>query len=191
MAERRSSTIGIFYAWWRGDPLDRLPPLPGLDIFATDAIGELRGIDGLDEAEAAALLRDGHRLYVARRGDVVGAHGWCATREAAIGELGVEMRLSSTERYLWGFETQPDSRGQGIYTHMLQEILAGEAAVERFWIGHDIGNEASARGILRAGFAPVGEVYQRLDGALRYVGSGAEERARAASALLGIAIDEG
>lgn len=176
-------TIGIFYAWWRGDQLVRLPPSPGLAIEPTR--DPLAG-PALDRDAVEPLFRDGHRLYVARVDGEAVAHGWCATRRASIGELGVDMTLSPGERYLWGFETVPERRGQGLYTRMLQAILEREQDAGRFWIGHDVGNDASERGILRAGFVPVGEVYQRPDGALRYVVTGNAERARAGSRLLGI-----
>jgi hypothetical protein len=181
-------TIGIFYAWWRGDPLRRLAPLAGLAVSVGDTAGDLAQTGALNAPEAVRLMRDGHRLYVARLNGEVVAHGWSATRQASIGELGVEMSLSSTERYLWGFETQPRSRGHGIYTRMLQTILDRETDAARFWIGHDTGNDASAKGIIRAGFRVVGEVYQRAEGELRYAPTGDGERARAASSLLGIPI---
>lgn len=179
-------TIGILYAWWRGDPIERLAPTPGLAIEPADPGDDLASIDGLNASEARALQHDGHRLYLARLDGETVARGWCATRHASIGELGVDMTLSPTERYLWDFETLPRSRGRGIYIRMLQAILQRETDASRFWIGHDVGNDASARGILRAGFAPVGEVYQRSDGALRYVVTGDAERGRAGSRLLGI-----
>jgi GNAT superfamily N-acetyltransferase len=81
-----------------------------------------------------------------------------------IGELGIKLQLASGERYLWDFVTLPDFRGQGIYAGMLQAILATEADAQRFWIGHDFGNVASARGILKAGFQPVNALYREADG---------------------------
>ncbi|MGH9176090.1 MAG: GNAT family N-acetyltransferase, partial [Vicinamibacterales bacterium] len=86
---------------------------------------------------------------------------------------------------LWGFVTVPAWRGQGIYSALLQAILCGEAA-DRFWIGHDIGNTASARGILKAGFTSVGAAVQCADGVLRYRRASDDERSRAAQALLGM-----
>ncbi len=92
--------------------------------------------------------------------------------------------IAPNERYLWGFVTLPDWRGQGIYPTIIQAMLRQEADAERFWIGHNFGNDASASGILKAGFVPVGEAYRSRDGSLRYARSGNDERARAAQALL-------
>lgn len=191
MSEERANTIGIFYAWWRGDPLDRLPPAPGLTVEAVESTFDLSAIEGLNASDATDLMTAGHRLYVARLDGQIAAHGWSATRHASIGELGVDMTLAPDERYLWGFETCPASRGKGVYTRMLQHILTVDTDADRVWIGHDIGNEPSARGILRAGFRPVGEVFKRPDGELRYVITGNYERGLAASTLLGIPIDPG
>jgi GNAT superfamily N-acetyltransferase len=143
-------------------------------------------VETLDPAEAAALRQQGHRLYVVRIGSEIVAYGWAATTTASIGELGVEMRIAPNERYLWGFVTLPDWRGQGIYPALIQVMLRTEADVDRFWIGHDIGNDASASGILKAGFVSVGEAYRGCDGSLRYARSGDDARARAAQALLGM-----
>ena len=185
-AER--DTFGIFYGWWRGDPL---PPLETPDGFAADRLTDEQAtpvVETLDPAEADTLRQQGHRLYLARIGAEIVAYGWAATKSASIGELGVEMQIAPNERYLWGFVTLPDWRGQGIYPALLQAMLRMEADAGRFWIGHDIGNDASASGILKAGFVPVGEAYRSEDGSLRYARSGDDERARAAQALLGMPV---
>lgn len=179
-------TFGIFYGWWRGDPL---PSLEEPDGFEADRLADDQPtpvVETLDPAETADLRRQGHRLYVARIGPEIVACGWAATKSASIGELGVQMRIAPNERYLWGFVTLPDWRGQGIYPALIQAMLRQEAYAGRFWIGHDIGNDASASGILKAGFVPVGEAYRDAGGSLRYARSGDDERARAAQALLGM-----
>lgn len=178
-------TFGIFYGWWRGDALPEIVRPADLAIERLDDERSIPAIDALDPVDAANLLQQGHRLYVARIDGRVVGHGWAATQTAAIGELSVVMRLGPNERYLWGFATHLDWRGQGIYPALIQTILRREVA-DRFWIGHDAGNESSASGILRAGFVPVGEAYRGRDGALRYARYGDDERARAGQALLGM-----
>ena len=172
--------FGIFYAWWRGDPIPPLSPLTGLAIERLADDDPVPGVEGLNLSEAVALRRNGHRPYIARLDEVVG-YGWVATSAASISELGIELRLSPNERYLWGFITLPAWRGQRIYPALLQAIMTGEAA-DRFWIGHDIGNTASASGILKAGFRPVGVAVQGSDGVLKKAGDLLldHERARAA-----------
>ena len=64
---------------------------------------------------------------------------------------------------------------------MLRQELA-----ERFWIGHDTGDVASGRGILKAGCTPVGEVIALESGDLRLVPAGSLERAEACEQVFGI-----
>lgn len=178
--------FGIFYGWWRGDSLPPLEWPTGLTTERLDNEQPAPAVETLDPAEAATLRGEGHRLYIARIGTAIVGYGWAATATASIGELGVEMRLAPDERYLWGFVTLPAWRGRGIYPALIQAMLRREADAVHFWIGHDVGNDASARGILKAGFTPVGEAYRDADGALRYARSGDDERARAAQNLLGM-----
>jgi hypothetical protein len=183
--EPAGEPFGNFYCWQRGDPLPLVEPPAGLKIERAADASPLPRVLDFDPSEVEELRRDGHRLYVGRIQNRIVGHGWVATRTASIGELGVEMRLAVDERYLWGFVTIPDWRGRNVYPALLQAILSQEDA-DRFWIGHDVGNTASASGILKAGFVPVGTAYLGRDGVLRYARAGDDERARAAQALLGM-----
>jgi GNAT superfamily N-acetyltransferase len=182
--------IGIFYAWWRGDALPVIDALAGLDVETPGSISaELARVmePYLKRAEAERLLEQGDRLYAGMVAGEALAFGWTATRRLSIGELGVERDLPPGDQYLWGFVTVPEARGKGLYPRLLQAILQREPA-ERFWIGHDYDNRASARGILRAGFRPVGEVFPSDAGGLMLAPGDAVERARACEALFGVPI---
>lgn len=183
--------IGSFYAWWRGDPLVPLLPLAGLDIGTPSDPTSLATGLGLNPAEVAARLAAGHRLYVARLDGRPVAYGWVATAEAVIGELGLRFTLPPGNRYLWDFFTLPAWRGLGIYPRLLQAILGWEAGAERFWVGHDTPNVASRRGILKAGFQEVGQVYRTVNGELVLVPVGPVDRAVAAARLLGLSLVAG
>jgi GNAT superfamily N-acetyltransferase len=151
---------GYFYTWWRGDPMPELEPLDGLSIEATNDITLLSKLSGLDEQEIARRIEDGHCPYVAFVCGEPVAYGWSAWKRAEIGELGVDLQLPEGNHYLWDFYTLPEWRGHGIYPLMLQEIIRREVDhAERFWIGHDRENIASAKGIERAGFPVIGEVW--------------------------------
>lgn len=179
--------FGLFYTWWRGDPLPAIPGVTGLEVeLMDDDPASDAGIE-LDPGEIASRVEQSHRLYVARvAGDVVG-WGWSATSAAAIGELGITIALPPRNRYLWDFVTLPEWRGQGIYPHMLQAILAHEEDVERFWVGHDFSNVASGRGILRSGFQLVGKLYPENDGfVLAPIDN--PERTRLAASILGVSM---
>jgi GNAT superfamily N-acetyltransferase len=184
--------IGIFYSWWRRDRLEPLPPLDGLTI---DVLGgdDLEGVrettaNWIDPAEAETIARRGDRLYRARLDGVIAAFGWSAVTAAEISELGIDqLRLPPGNRYLWGFVTEPDYRGRGLYPRLLQAVLQRDTDAERFWIGHDLDNDASASGIRRAGFSEVGRVHER-GGQLWMAATGDPERAAACEALFGIPI---
>jgi GNAT superfamily N-acetyltransferase len=176
--------VGYFYTWWKGDPLPDLEPIPGLHLIPTNDVDLIEGLSDLTRAEAQQRIERGHRPYLALINDETAAYGWSAWERAEIGELGVDITLPEGDRYLWDFVTLPDYRGMGIYPHMLQGIIRQELdGAERFWIGHDVDNIASARGIEKAGLPVIGEVWIR-NGAPVYIGRKPRERAEMAAALL-------
>jgi GNAT superfamily N-acetyltransferase len=124
---------------------------------------------------------------VALIGAAPAAYGWVAPAGATIGELSLSFALPAGDRYLWDFATLPAWRGRGVYPRLLQAIVAGEAArAERLWIIHAPENGASARGIVRAGFVPVGRLSFRADGGADLLSLGEPARARVCAALLGV-----
>ena len=178
---------GFWYTWWAGDPL---PELAALDGFAMEALAEAATIaqmTALSVAETRVRLESGHRCFAARVGAAVAGYGWCATMRAEIGELGLSLVLPKRNTYLWGFETLPPWRGQGVYSHLLQAVVRHTArVVERVWIGHETGNDALARGILRTGFQRVGELFVLAGGAMELRAEASAERAAAGAAVLGV-----
>src|SRR5262249_25891834 len=129
----------------------------------------------------------GHQPYIALLGEAPVAYGWVAGAGATIGELGVSFVLPRGDRYLWDFATLPTWRGRGLYPHLLQGIIAAEAArAARLWIIHAPENRASCRGIAKAGFAPIGELSFRADGTAGFRPHDRPERARVGAALLGV-----
>lgn len=187
------ATIGEFvgpcYAWWPGDPLPELPPLPGFVATVADDDSALVDASGLDPAEVAARRRDGNRPYLASvRGTPV-AWGWVAERILSIGELGVTTTLPPGNHYLWDFVTLAGWRGRGLYPRLLSAILRDEAARDvRCWIGHEPGNAASARGILKAGFRPVGDIHARSGGGYLLLPTGSIARARVGAPIFGAVV---
>jgi hypothetical protein len=182
-----SDSVGRFYGWWRGDSLPALPSIAGLTI---DPARHQRLVADLMQTPPAALqtrMQQGNQPWLARiAGEPVG-WGWVASAHVAIGEINLSFNLPPGNRYLWDFVTLPPWRGRGIYSRMLQAILSREAA-ERFWVGHDQFNVASARGIVKAGFISVGTVYRLPNRALTLVPTRPMERAEAAAALLNISV---
>ncbi len=178
--------VGPWYAWWPGDPLPALPPLPGFATAPADDDHQIAALAGIGVEEVAKRRRAGHRPYIARLGGEPVAHGWSTGGAVEIGELGLAFTLPPGERYLWGFATEERWRGRGLYPHLLQAILRHEGlAGVRYWIGHTPENAASAQGILKAGFRRVGDVYRLPTGRFVLVPTGPLERARLGAALLG------
>lgn len=174
------------YAWWRGDPLPHLPVLDGFAVEQTSRSQLLAELSGGGVVEMQTRLDRGHRPYVARLNGQAAAWGWSATREASIGELGIAFPIPPGNRYLWDFVTLPAWRGRGLYPRLLQAILFGDVDAERFWIGHDHENVASARGVLKAGFHPISAIGLSSTGP-RLDPVGSSDRVQALATLLGIA----
>jgi hypothetical protein len=182
--------IGYFYTWWRGDQMPVLLGPASLVIEQLNNAAEMTAASNLSVEEIARRIEGGHQPWLATlQGEPVG-WGWVATRDASIGGLDITISLPTTDRYLWDFETPPKWRGQSVYPALLQAILRAEPGGERHWIGHDRANNASGRGILRAGFERIGAVHPTTDGALVYVPHGHAERAHTAATLLGLPVVE-
>ena len=178
------TTVGLFYTWENGDPLPKLAPLDGFVLVTADDLELLSQLSGLTPEEINERINDGHQPYLALIHNEPAAWGWSAHERAEIGELGVSFELPNGEHYLWDFVTLTDWRGHGIYPHMLQGIIREESVeAQRFWIGHDLDNVASARGIEKAGLPVIGEVWL-LDGEPLFVGRGSREPAELAARLL-------
>jgi len=180
---------GSWYGWWRGDPLPALPFLDGLAVERVDDADTIAAIARLSADEAASRLTTGNRAYVARIHGAAVAHGWSATRAVEIGEISLSFTLSPGDHYLWAFATASDWRGRGVYPRLLQAILRAEMdEAARFWIGHEPGNAASGRGILKAGFTHTGDLFLLPGGSLALAPADPPERAREGADVLGAAL---
>jgi hypothetical protein len=67
-------------------------------------------------------------------------------------------------------------------------MVTGESEAERFWLGHDMDNYASARGIAKAGFRETGVVFRRLAGGFVLIPREPLARAAAAAELFGLEV---
>jgi GNAT superfamily N-acetyltransferase len=179
------------WTWWLGDPSPERAPLPAFRAGRANDVDLLIRLTGLGAGEVRSRLESGHRAYVAWLDDRPTAYGWVASMAASIGELDLAFGLPAVDRYLWDFVTLPEWRGRGLYPRLLQAILAEESAGgRRFWIINAPENAASAAGIAKAGFRPVGELSFLADlgvGALPYR---TDERARIGAQLLGVPLLE-
>jgi GNAT superfamily N-acetyltransferase len=180
--------VGLFHAWWRGDPLPNLSMLSGLELSPALDTPAISAFASADPRVIGERILRGHQPWLATIAGEPVAYGWVTARDLSIGELGLDIALQPGCRYLWDFFTTPSWRGNGIYPRLLQAIIAHDEKAERFWVGHDLGNVASAHGIAKAGFCEVGAVYRLRDGGLALISSGRLDRASAASEQFGITL---
>jgi GNAT superfamily N-acetyltransferase len=183
----KATTDVVFYSWWRSDSSANLAHLPGFEVEVAENYPLIAELARLDLGTILARVRDRHRPYVARLSGTPVAYGWSGASRASIGELGLEFAIPAGNCYLWDFATLPEWRGIGIYPRLLNAILQRESSeVERFWIGHVHGNNASMRGIVKAGFSAAGATERRDGQALTFAMTGPAARARACAELLGL-----
>jgi hypothetical protein len=147
-----------FATWWRGDPLPELPPLPGLTVRRSLNRALINQMTGLTRPAIEGRIKADNAFFVALLDREPTAYGWAALREGRIDELLFRFAVPSGNAYLWDFETLPRWRGRNIYPQLLQGITALLGGVDRFWIGYEGHNAASARGIAKAGFIVVGDL---------------------------------
>jgi len=168
---RRAGTI------WMLDLDQRMPVVkPQLDAsfgrVSTESIPELAVAVGNDSsAEILQRFESGRRCYAAQVDNQFVAYGWVSFKEEFVGELNLRIRLLSGEAYIWDCATLPDFRQKHLYSALLAYIV-GELRAEKFrriWIGADLANSISQRGITRAGFIHVADLLVARVLALRQV----------------------
>mgnify|MGYP006356850345 FL=1 len=178
--------------FWIEDLITTLPMLPGFTAGHARDWHELAYINHLSHKEVIDRRKDGHRPYVARiAGQAVG-YGWLATSKVSIGELDINIELSSEDQYLWDFATLPSWQGRGIYPRLLQSILEQEIQnAKRFWIIHAPENLPSGAGMSKAGFEFVGQLSFTVDGKVGLAPyKDSTERARIGADLLQVRLIE-
>jgi GNAT superfamily N-acetyltransferase len=138
------------------NPLPSIAVPEGLVIKANADIFLLATIGELSVEEVIRRIAAGNRAYVAFLHGRPAAFGWLATKTAAIGEIATRIQMPTGNGYLWNFRTLADYRGKGIYPALLQWILRHDNELHHFWIIHAPENQASEKGILKAGFRLAG-----------------------------------
>lgn len=105
-------------------------------------------------------LESGRQCYVAVVDRQIAAYGWVSFVEEDIGELNLRIKLLPGESYIWDCATLPAFREKLLYSALLIHIL-GELHAQnicRAWIGADLENTPSQKGIARAGFHHVADL---------------------------------
>jgi len=122
-------------------------------------------------ADVSKRLESGRCCYTAWVDSQLTAYGWASFEEEYIGEMDLRLRLLPGEAYLWDCFTLPAFRQKRLFSallvYMLQELR--DKPVCRVWIGANQENEASQRGIARAGFHSVADLVVQWGPARRRV----------------------
>jgi RimJ/RimL family protein N-acetyltransferase len=149
----------------------QMPVVPGATVrraTAADAAAlqeamEASGVYPVDVVETR--LRAGRRPYVVETEGKIVSYGWVAFSAEPIGDLGLSFELAADEVYIYDCATRPDYRGRGYYPALLRAMVAdlSREGWRRAWIGTGPGNFVSQRGIARAGFQKVADVYAAPD----------------------------
>lgn len=142
-----------------------VPPAPLVTstfqcIGSDEALPLSRVMGHEDTREVLQRFTTGKRCYVGRVGGMIATYGWVTFDEEHIGELGLSIRMQPGEAYIWDCVTLPAYRGLRLYpallAHMLHE-LASEGLC-RIWIGTDLDNIPSQKGVALVGCQPVIDV---------------------------------
>jgi len=157
---RRAGTIWV---------LDLKDPVP---IVKPDVVADFRRA-GPDDLPALAAAYEGNTTaalsqrferglscYLAWVEGVLAAYGWVSFEEECVGELNLRIRLVPGEAYIWDCVTLPAFRRNHLYSALLTYIVKDlrKADLRRVWIGADLDNLSSQRGIARAGFKSVADL---------------------------------
>jgi len=116
--------------------------------------------DSISLHEIISRLESGRQCYAARVDGQIVAYGWVSFEHEDIGELNLRTKLVPGEAYIWDCATVPAFRGNLLYSALLVYILGNLRTqnICRAWIGADLDNIASQKGIARAGFHHVADL---------------------------------
>jgi Acetyltransferase (GNAT) family len=115
---------------------------------------------GSTRDEIQQRFETGRRCYAAYVGNQLAAYGWVSFDEEYLGELNLRIRLLQGEAYIWDCYTLPPFRKNHLYSALLDYMIRQLQAdlLCRVWIGANLDNIASQRGIACAGFRPVADM---------------------------------
>jgi hypothetical protein len=114
----------------------------------------------LGSPETRRRLNAGKHCYVASVEGQLATYGWVSFLDEDIGELNLRVKLLIGEAYIWDCATTPVFRGKHLYSALLSYIIRELCAQGfcRAWIGADLENLVSQKGMARAGFHHVADL---------------------------------
>ncbi len=168
---RRAGTIWVLDL---DEPIPAVIPRLKADFCQAgpDDVPALSAVSQRDaSAEFQARFEAGRRCYTAWVGDQLAAYGWASFDDEKIGELNLRIRLLDGEAYIWDCVTAPRFRANHLYSALLAYIVKElrDQGWRRAWIGADLDNVASQKGIARAGYHHIADLVVARVLALRQV----------------------
>ena len=126
----------------------------------SDSVPALASAMGCDASQIFNRLETGRHCYAAWADGQIAAYGWVSFEDESIGELNLRIILLPGEVYIWDCATLPAFREKLLYSALLIYILGELRAQQlcRAWIGADLANTASQKGMARAGFHHVADL---------------------------------
>ena len=102
----------------------QIGPIPRVAVsfqrIDSEAAPSLAQVMGLDSPEEVFKRFDaGKRCYIGNVEGVLATYGWVTFDQELIGELGLHIRLSPGEAYIWDCATLPEYRGLRLYPSLL------------------------------------------------------------------------
>jgi hypothetical protein len=131
--------------------------------------GEELGMERGQAAQNKKRLRDGETCVSAWSNGQLAYYGWVQFRERQLARL-TTVPIGPGRAFIYRAFTRERFRGHRIYPAALQfkcDWLA-ERSYRTVFVDHIVGNDASARGIRRAGFTPIGQYTVRRVVGLRW-----------------------
>lgn len=159
--ESRPEPVGTIWMLNLDEPISAVEPLLAarFDRLTPELLSELRP-SILDSPETLRRLNAGRHCYIASVGSQLAAYGWVSFVDEDIGELNLRVKLLPGEVYIWDCATAPEFRGKYLYSALLSYMIQAVCAQGfcRAWIGADLENRVSQKGMARAGFHHVADL---------------------------------
>jgi hypothetical protein len=171
-AETYPQPIGTIWMLELDEPVPVITPRVNAEFrrAGPGMASALSAMSGRDSVlELLNRFETGRQCYTACIGEQLAAYGWVSFDDEMIGELNLRIRLLPGEVYIWDCVTAPPFRGYRLYSALLAYILT-ELRLQpvcRAWIGADLDNIASQKGMARAGFHHVADLLVAHLSALR------------------------
>ena len=177
------------FTFWRGDEYEVPGTASNVLIKTESDVTILSSLMKLDEQLIQKRFEEGNEAWVLQLDGIPASFGWVGRERVRIGELAKEVKISKGNVYLWNFRTLEAHRGKGYYVQLLRAILKSEEGKsQRVWIISAPENQSSYKGIVKAGFRPVGDIMFDYKNDVVLLAESVDERTQAGADFVQIPI---